>query len=188
MIGGCGRTDFQGGDAGQLHDSITQRLFRSPTRRWSGPGHDYKGARVVRIGRKRATLRLGGSAARSSSDDVQPRPRPPERLMAKPSRPTCAAAAKARTCREPHEPDPARPTASWAAKTASPADAPLLTLMDTLPEAWDVPQMHPEDLSGSGSSPRSFRLAGGPPLYEQEFGHPRLRARHLLFQHRQRRT
>ena len=45
-------------------------------------------------------------------------------------------------------------------------------LMDTLPEAWDVRQMHPGDLSG---------WLGGPPLYEQEFGHPRLRARHLPF-------
>jgi glyoxylase-like metal-dependent hydrolase (beta-lactamase superfamily II) len=29
-MGGCGRTDFQDGDAGTLHDSITQKLFTLP--------------------------------------------------------------------------------------------------------------------------------------------------------------
>ena len=57
------------------------------------------------------------------------------------------------------------------------------TLMDTLPEAWDVRQMHPEDLSGSEEKLFKYLSGwlGGPPLYEQEFGHPRLRARHLPF-------
>ena len=56
-------------------------------------------------------------------------------------------------------------------------------LMDTLPEAWDVRQMHPEDLSGSEEKLFKYLIGwlGGPPLYEQEFGHPRLRARHLPF-------
>ena len=57
------------------------------------------------------------------------------------------------------------------------------TLMDTLPEAWDVRQMHPEDLSGSEEKLFKYLSGwlGGPPLYEQEFGHPRLRARHMPF-------
>ena len=56
-------------------------------------------------------------------------------------------------------------------------------LMDTLPEAWDVRQMHPEDLSGSEEKLFKYLSGwlGGPPLYEQEFGHPRLRARHMPF-------
>jgi hemoglobin len=56
-------------------------------------------------------------------------------------------------------------------------------LMDTLPEAWEVRQMHPEDLSGSEEKLFKYLTGwlGGPPLYEQEFGHPRLRARHLPF-------
>ncbi len=37
LINGCGRTDFQGGDAGTLYDSITQRLFTLRARRWSIP-------------------------------------------------------------------------------------------------------------------------------------------------------
>jgi len=61
LIMGCGRTDFQGGDAGALYDSVTQRLFTLPddTRVW--PGHDYKGFTMSTIGReKRHNPRLAG--------------------------------------------------------------------------------------------------------------------------------
>lgn len=56
-------------------------------------------------------------------------------------------------------------------------------LMDTLPEAWGIRQMHPEDLSGSEEKLFMFLSGwlGGPPLYERAKGHPRLRARHLPF-------
>ncbi len=56
-------------------------------------------------------------------------------------------------------------------------------LMDSLPEAWDVRQMHPEDLSGSEEKLFKYLTGwlGGPPLYEQEFCPPRLRARHMPF-------
>jgi glyoxylase-like metal-dependent hydrolase (beta-lactamase superfamily II) len=54
LIMGCGRTDFQSGDAGALYDSITQKLFTLPddTRVW--PGHDYRGFTVSTIGREKA--------------------------------------------------------------------------------------------------------------------------------------
>ena len=61
LIMGCGRTDFQGGDAGMLYDSITQKLFMLPdeTRVW--PGHDYRGFSVSTIGREKAhNPRLAG--------------------------------------------------------------------------------------------------------------------------------
>lgn len=61
MIGGCGRTDFQGGDAGQLYDSITMRLFTLPDETLVYPGHDYHGLRVSCIGQERNTNpRLSG--------------------------------------------------------------------------------------------------------------------------------
>lgn len=61
LIGGCGRTDFQGGDAGQLHDSITRRLFTLPGETLVYPGHDYRGRRVSCIAEERATNpRLAG--------------------------------------------------------------------------------------------------------------------------------
>jgi len=54
LIDGCGRTDFQGGSAAALYDSITTKLFALPdaTRVW--PGHDYKGQAVSTIGWEKA--------------------------------------------------------------------------------------------------------------------------------------
>lgn len=61
MVGGCGRTDFQGGDAARLYDSITMRLFSLPDETLVYPGHDYKGQRVSCIGQERETNpRLAG--------------------------------------------------------------------------------------------------------------------------------
>jgi len=55
--------------------------------------------------------------------------------------------------------------------------------MDDLPEAYGVRKLHPTDLSQSREKLYMFLSGwlGGPPLYEQTFGHPRLRARHLPF-------
>lgn len=56
-------------------------------------------------------------------------------------------------------------------------------LMDTLPEAETIRNLHPQDLSGSQDKLFKFLSGwlGGPPLYIQEYGHPRLRGRHLPF-------
>lgn len=55
--------------------------------------------------------------------------------------------------------------------------------MDTLPEARHVRDMHPADLAGSRDKLFKFLSGwlGGPQLYIEEYGHPRLRARHLPF-------
>jgi glyoxylase-like metal-dependent hydrolase (beta-lactamase superfamily II) len=61
LIDGCGRTDFQSGDAGSLYDSVHERLFTLPdeTRVW--PAHDYNGNTVSTIGyEKRHNARLSG--------------------------------------------------------------------------------------------------------------------------------
>lgn len=55
FIGGCGRTDFQGGDAGTLYDCITTRLFTLPDETLVYPGHDYQGRWVSSIGQERRT-------------------------------------------------------------------------------------------------------------------------------------
>jgi sulfur dioxygenase len=61
LIGGCGRTDFQGGDAGQLYDAVTQRLFPLPGETLVYPAHDYKGRRVSCIAEEReGNPRLAG--------------------------------------------------------------------------------------------------------------------------------
>lgn len=56
-------------------------------------------------------------------------------------------------------------------------------LMDTLPEAAEVRAMHPRDLRGSREKLFWFLSGwlGGPPLYVERKGHPRLRMRHLPF-------
>jgi hemoglobin len=56
-------------------------------------------------------------------------------------------------------------------------------LMDELPETYTVRQLHPENLAGSVDSFVMFLSGwfGGPPLYVQERGHPRLRMRHAPY-------
>ncbi|WP_328589881.1 globin domain-containing protein [Derxia lacustris] len=55
-------------------------------------------------------------------------------------------------------------------------------VMDELPEAYGIRKMHP-DLPRANESLFKFLSGwfGGPPLFEQERGHPRLRARHFPF-------
>jgi hemoglobin len=55
--------------------------------------------------------------------------------------------------------------------------------MDTLPEAAGIRVMHPKDLDSSRSKLFKFLSGwlGGPNLYWEEFGHPRLRMRHFPF-------
>ena len=62
LIGGCGRSDFQNGDAHALYASITQKLFTLPAATRVYPGHDYKGRTDSTIGAERAANpRLAGT-------------------------------------------------------------------------------------------------------------------------------
>jgi hemoglobin len=56
-------------------------------------------------------------------------------------------------------------------------------LMDTLPEVSAIRGMHAADLSGSKDKLFSFLSGwlGGPQLYVEKYGQPRLRASHLPF-------
>ena len=61
FIRGCGRTDFQSGDAGTLYDSVTQCLFTLPDHTRVYPAHDYRGYTVSTIGEeKRWNPRFSG--------------------------------------------------------------------------------------------------------------------------------
>jgi len=53
FIRGNGRTDFQNGDAGELYDSLHDKLFTLPDETTMWPGHDYKGEHVSTIGREK---------------------------------------------------------------------------------------------------------------------------------------
>ena len=61
FVNGCGRTDFQGGDAGALYDSVTQKLFSLPDTTLVYPAHDYNGHHASTIGHERQhNKRLAG--------------------------------------------------------------------------------------------------------------------------------
>jgi sulfur dioxygenase len=53
LIDGCGRTDFQSGDAEILYRSITHKLFTLPADTLVFPAHDYQGRRVSTIEQER---------------------------------------------------------------------------------------------------------------------------------------
>jgi glyoxylase-like metal-dependent hydrolase (beta-lactamase superfamily II)/rhodanese-related sulfurtransferase len=72
FIGGCGRTDFQGGDAGAQYDGITQRLFTLPDDTIVYPGHDYNGHWISNISQERLTNpRLAGKTKQQFIDIMQ---------------------------------------------------------------------------------------------------------------------
>lgn len=61
LIDGCGRTDFQNGDARALYRSVHEKLFSLPDDRVVYPGHDYQERRVSTIAQERKrNPRLGG--------------------------------------------------------------------------------------------------------------------------------
>ncbi|TXI45911.1 MBL fold metallo-hydrolase [Methylophilus sp.] len=67
LINGCGRTDFQQGDAGQLYDSIHHKIFTLPDATLVYPGHDYHGRTVSTVGHeKQSNARLGGHITRAA--------------------------------------------------------------------------------------------------------------------------
>jgi glyoxylase-like metal-dependent hydrolase (beta-lactamase superfamily II) len=53
LIRGCGRTDFQEGDARKLYDVVTEKLFILPNETLVYPGHDYQGFTVSTIGEEK---------------------------------------------------------------------------------------------------------------------------------------
>lgn len=67
LINGCGRTDFQQGDAGQLYDSVHRQIFSLPDATLVYPGHDYHGQTVSTVGKeKQDNSRLGGQVSRAA--------------------------------------------------------------------------------------------------------------------------
>ena len=53
LIRGCGRTDFQGGDARTLYRSVREQIFSLPDRCLIYPGHDYRGLTVTSVGEEK---------------------------------------------------------------------------------------------------------------------------------------
>ena len=71
LIGKCGRTDFQQGDAAQLYDSVHEKLFSLPSDTLVFPGHDYQGNLASTIGWERThNARLGGGRSREAFVEI----------------------------------------------------------------------------------------------------------------------
>jgi len=63
LIRGCGRSDFQQGDAGTLFDSITRQIFSLPDACLVYPAHDYSGRTVSTVAEEKMfNPRIGGGA------------------------------------------------------------------------------------------------------------------------------
>ena len=87
LIGDCGRTDFQSGNAGTLYDSITQQLFALPDDTLVYPGHDFNGRSYSTIADERLhNPRAGNGTTRDefisimNSLELEPPPRIHEAL------------------------------------------------------------------------------------------------------------
>jgi glyoxylase-like metal-dependent hydrolase (beta-lactamase superfamily II) len=61
FVRGCGRTDFQQGDAATLYKSVHEQIFTLPDTTKVYPAHDYKGRTASTVGEEKAfNPRLGG--------------------------------------------------------------------------------------------------------------------------------
>ncbi|VEN35386.1 unnamed protein product [Callosobruchus maculatus] len=68
LIRGCGRTDFQEGDAATLYNSVHQKIFTLPESTLLYPAHDYSGLTVTTVDEEK---RLNPRLTKSLQDFVQ---------------------------------------------------------------------------------------------------------------------
>ena len=123
LVRGCGRTDFQGGDARRLYRSVHDQILSLPDATLLYPGHDYKGRTVTSVAEERRfNPRLGGG--RSEDDFVgimaALKLAPPKKLGE-------AVPANQRLGRLDGDPDYS-PVIPWAPISRAPTGAPRVTL------------------------------------------------------------
>jgi sulfur dioxygenase len=71
LIRGTGRTDFQGGSAEALYDSVTLKLFKLPPETKVYPAHDYKGFTTSTIETEmKYNPRLGGGKTKDQFIEI----------------------------------------------------------------------------------------------------------------------
>lgn len=71
LIDGCGRTDFQDGDANALYRSVHDKLFTLPDHCLVYPAHDYHGRHVSSIAQeKKRNPRLGAGCTQAQFRDI----------------------------------------------------------------------------------------------------------------------
>ncbi len=93
MIDGCGRTDFQNGDAATLYRSVHKKFFTLPDDTLVYPGHDYQQRFVSSIGQEKArNPRLGGGKTLEEFVEIMNSlnlPRPKKMDVAVPANRSC---------------------------------------------------------------------------------------------------
>jgi sulfur dioxygenase len=67
LIRGCGRTDFQQGNAGHLYDNVHAQIFSLPDATRIYPAHDYKGYMMSTVGEEK---RLNPRLTKSKEDFI----------------------------------------------------------------------------------------------------------------------
>lgn len=96
LIDGCGRTDFQNGDAATLFRSVHEKIFTLPPDTLVYPGHDYQQRRVSSVGQERErNPRLGGGKSLEEFVAIMAAlnlPRPKKMDAAVPANRACGAA------------------------------------------------------------------------------------------------
>jgi glyoxylase-like metal-dependent hydrolase (beta-lactamase superfamily II) len=99
MIDGCGRTDFQNGDAATLYRSVHDKIFTLPDETLVYPGHDYQQRQVSSVGQEKArNPRLGSGKTLEEFVTIMAAlnlPRPKKMDVAVPANRQCGAAQRA---------------------------------------------------------------------------------------------
>ena len=99
FIGGTGRTDFQGGSAGLLYDSVVKKLFSYPDNTIVYPAHDYLGKSQSTIGEeKKWNTNVGEKITRNEfikNESNKSRPYPKKIDIAVPANMKCGQVSKA---------------------------------------------------------------------------------------------
>jgi glyoxylase-like metal-dependent hydrolase (beta-lactamase superfamily II)/rhodanese-related sulfurtransferase len=124
LVRGCGRCDFQQGDARTLYRSITEQILSLPASCLLFPGHDYGGRTVSSVAEEKAfNARLGGGANERDFVIFMESLKLPH-----PGRLAEALPANLRSGRprQGQAPDPAAGTAAWAPVQRSYAGLPEL--------------------------------------------------------------
>jgi sulfur dioxygenase len=123
FVRGCGRTDFQGGDARRLYRSIHDKVFSLPEECLLYPGHDYKGRTVTTVWEERTyNPRLGGGRTEDQMVAIMAALR-----LDRPAKMDEAVPANVRCGVQAGDPSPERMEAPWAPVTRSPTGAPEIT-------------------------------------------------------------
>jgi sulfur dioxygenase len=112
LIRGCGRTDFQSGDADTLYRSVHQQIFTLPDACALYPAHDYRGLTATSVGEERRfNPRLGGALSAGDFAGYMRNLR-----LAHPKKMDAAVPANLR-CGRPDKEDAAIADPSWAPLT-----------------------------------------------------------------------